>query len=159
MTRWFHAGAASRGWTMARIRPGLPVGVEDFPEEHAQRVTRHRRRDGQRHGRGHRSAGGKSTTLMTLITTAALMYRPERVTFYCIGASLYPVENLPHVAGVVGVSDIEGVPARWPPSGRSSGPARASFNATRWTSRSSGSAASVWPVGTATTPTSVTCSW
>ena len=97
-------------WVDYGENPGLvfPVGVEDFPEEHAQRVhvidaemdnvmvvaTAQR---------------GKSTTLMTLITTAALMYRPERVTFYCIGASLYPVENLPHVAGVVGVSDIEGV--------------------------------------------------
>ena len=149
-------------WVDYGENPGLvfPVGVEDFPEEHAQRVhvidaemdnvmvvaTAQR---------------GKSTTLMTLITTAALMYRPERVTFYCIGASLYPVENLPHVAGVVGVSDIEGWPARWPPSSRSSGPARRRSSATRWTSRSSGSAASVWPVGTATTPTtsSVTCSW
>ena len=74
--------------------PGLvfPVGIEDFPEEHAQRVhvvdaemdnimvvaTAQR---------------GKSTTLMTLITSAALMYRPERVTFFCVGASLYPVED------------------------------------------------------------------
>ena len=97
-------------WVDYGQNPGLlfPVGVEDFPEEHAQRVhvidaemdnvmvvaTAQR---------------GKSTTLMTLITSAALMYRPERVTFYCVGASLHPVENLPHVAGVVGVSDAEGV--------------------------------------------------
>ena len=27
------------------------------------------------------------------------MYRPERVIF-CVGASLYPVEDHPHVAGV-----------------------------------------------------------
>ena len=90
--------------------PGLvfPVGIEDFPEEHAQRVhvldlemdnamvvaTAQR---------------GKSTTLMTLMTSAALMYRPERVTFFCIGASLYPVEDFPHVAGVVSVTDVEGV--------------------------------------------------
>ncbi|EUA43679.1 ftsK/SpoIIIE family protein [Mycobacterium xenopi 3993] len=52
---------------------------------------------------------GKSTTLMTLMTSAALMYRPERVTFFCIGASLYPVEELPHVAGVVSLNDTEGV--------------------------------------------------
>lgn len=74
--------------------PGLvfPVGVVDIPEDHAQRVhvidaemdnimvvaTAQR---------------GKSTTLMSLITSAALMYRPERVTFFCIGASLYPVED------------------------------------------------------------------
>jgi type VII secretion protein EccCa/type VII secretion protein EccCb len=90
--------------------PGLifPVGIVDIPEEHAQRVhvidaemdnimvvaTAQR---------------GKSTTLMTLMTSAALMYRPERVTFFCIGASLYPIEDLPHVAGVVSLNDSEGV--------------------------------------------------
>ena len=90
--------------------PGLifPIGIVDIPEEHTQRVhaidaemdnvmvvaTAQR---------------GKSTTLMTLMTSAALMYRPERVTFFCIGASLYPVEELPHVAGVVSLNDTEGV--------------------------------------------------
>lgn len=86
----------------------FPVGVVDIPEEHAQQVhvidaemdnimvvaTAQR---------------GKSTTIMTLIVAAALMYRPERVTFFCIGAALYPVEDLPHVAGVVSLSDSEGV--------------------------------------------------
>ena len=97
-------------WDDYGQNPGLvfPVGIEDFPEEHAQRVhvldlemdnamvvaTAQR---------------GKSTTLMTLMTSAALMYRPERVTFFCIGASLYPVEDFPHVAGVVSVTDVEGV--------------------------------------------------
>jgi type VII secretion protein EccCa/type VII secretion protein EccCb len=90
--------------------PGLvfPIGIVDIPDEHAQRVhavdaemdnvivvaTAQR---------------GKSTTLMTLMTSAALMYRPERVTFFCIGAALYPVEEFPHVAGVVSVNDTEGV--------------------------------------------------
>jgi type VII secretion protein EccCb len=37
------------------------------------------------------------------------MYRPERVTFFCIGAALYPVEEYPHVAGVVSLNDTEGV--------------------------------------------------
>jgi type VII secretion protein EccCa/type VII secretion protein EccCb len=90
--------------------PGLvfPVGVVDIPDEHAQRVhaidvemdnvmvvaTAQR---------------GKSTTLMMLMTSAALMYRPERVTFFCIGASLYPVDELPHVASVVSQTDSEGV--------------------------------------------------
>lgn len=46
---------------------------------------------------------------MTLIAAGALMYRPERVTFFCVGASLHPVEDIPHVAGVVGVTDAEGV--------------------------------------------------
>ncbi|OBJ50860.1 type VII secretion protein EccCa [Mycobacterium sp. 1423905.2] len=90
--------------------PGLvfPVGIVDIPEEHSQRVhsidaemdnvmvvaTAQR---------------GKSTTLMTLMCSAALMYRPERVTFFCIGASLYPIEDLPHVASVVSPTDTEGV--------------------------------------------------
>jgi type VII secretion protein EccCa/type VII secretion protein EccCb len=97
-------------WVDYGQNPGLvfPVGVEDLPEEHAQRVhvidvemdnvmvvaTAQR---------------GKSTTLMTMITSAALMYRPERVTFFCMGASLYPVAELPHVAGVVSLVDGEGV--------------------------------------------------
>ena len=97
-------------WDDYGQNPGLvfPVGIEDFPEEHAQRVhavdaevdnvmvvaTAQR---------------GKSTTLMTLITSAALMYRPERVTFFCMGASLYPVEDYAHVAGVVSITDVEGV--------------------------------------------------
>src|ERR1700761_9766529 len=51
---------------------------------------------------------GKSPTLMTLMTSAALMYRPERVTFLCIGAALYPIEEVPHVASVVSLSDTEG---------------------------------------------------
>ncbi|GBE64050.1 type VII secretion protein EccC [Mycobacterium sp. MFM001] len=86
----------------------VPVGVVDIPEDHAQRVhvidaetdnvmvvaTAQR---------------GKSTTLMTLIVSAALMYRPERVTFFCIGASLYPVDDVPHVASVVSLTDSEGV--------------------------------------------------
>lgn len=86
----------------------FPVGIEDLPEDHAQRVhvieaemenvivvaTAQR---------------GKSTTLMTAITSGALMYRPERVAFFCVGAALYPVEGIPHVAGVVSVTDTEGV--------------------------------------------------
>jgi len=90
--------------------PGLafPVGMVDIPEEHTQRVhvvdaemdnimvvaTAQR---------------GKSTTLMTLVTAAALLYPPSRVTFFCVGAALYAIEELPQVAGVVGLSDAEGV--------------------------------------------------
>lgn len=97
-------------WEDYGANPGLvfPVGIEDFPEDHAQRVhvvdaemdnvmvvaTAQR---------------GKSTTLMTLVTSAALMYRPERVSFFCVGAALNPLEEIPHVAGVVSVADTEGV--------------------------------------------------
>lgn len=90
--------------------PGLvfPLGIVDIPEEHVQRVHAINAEmdnimvvaTAQR---------GKSTTLMTLMASAALMYRPERVTFFCIGASLYPVQELPHVASVVSPTDREGV--------------------------------------------------
>ncbi len=90
--------------------PGLvfPIGIVDIPEEHDQRVHAINAEmdnvmvvaTAQR---------GKSTTLMTLMASAALMYRPERVTFFCIGASLFPVEDLPHVASVVSPTDREGV--------------------------------------------------
>lgn len=97
-------------WDDYGRNPGLvfPVGVEDLPEQHSQRVyALNAEMDNimvvataQR---------GKSTTLMTMITTAALMYRPERVTFFCIGASLHPIEDIPHVGGVVSLTDTEGV--------------------------------------------------
>ncbi|OBK10744.1 type VII secretion protein EccCa [Mycobacterium asiaticum] len=100
-----------RAWDVAYGQnPGLvfPLGVVDIPEEHDQRVhVINAETDNimvvataQR---------GKSTTLMTLMTSAALMYRPDRVTFFCIGASLFPVEGLPHVASVVSPTDAEGV--------------------------------------------------
>jgi type VII secretion protein EccCa/type VII secretion protein EccCb len=90
--------------------PGLvfPVGIVDIPDEHTQKVHAVQAEmdnvmvvaTAQR---------GKSTTLMTLMTSAALMYRPERVTFFCIGAALFPVEELTHVVSVVSLSDSEGV--------------------------------------------------
>jgi len=57
---------------------------------------------------------------MTMITTGALMYRPERVQFYCVAASgprLAAVADLPHVASVVASFDTKGVNRllpRWP---------------------------------------------
>ena len=55
---------------------------------------------------------GVTTTLATMMTTAALMYRPERVQFYCVaagGPSLAAVAGLPHVAGLAPAVDREGV--------------------------------------------------
>ena len=53
---------------------------------------------------------GKTTTLMTLMCSAALMYTPARVTFFCIGgATLAQVQDLPHVADIVVPSDTEGL--------------------------------------------------
>ncbi|ORW01712.1 type VII secretion protein EccC [Mycobacterium kyorinense] len=90
--------------------PGLllPVGIVDIPEEHAQRVHAI---DAQMDNVMVVATAqrGKSTALTTLIVSAALMYRPERVTFFCIGASLYPVDDIPHVASVVSLTDSEGV--------------------------------------------------
>lgn len=55
---------------------------------------------------------GATTAIMTAMTTSALLYRPERVQFYCIAASgpqLSRLSDLPHVAAVVAGSDAEGV--------------------------------------------------
>ncbi|MDQ2636958.1 MAG: type VII secretion protein EccCa [Actinomycetota bacterium] len=55
---------------------------------------------------------GATTAVMTAITTSALLYRPERVQFYCIAASgpqLQRLGDLPHVAVVAAGSDAEGV--------------------------------------------------
>jgi type VII secretion protein EccCa/type VII secretion protein EccCb len=55
---------------------------------------------------------GATTTAMSLVTAGALMYRPERVQFYCIAASgpqLQAVRELPHVAAVAALVDREGV--------------------------------------------------
>jgi type VII secretion protein EccCb len=93
--------------------PGLafPVGIEDRPRQHRQDV----------HfvdllGANALVIGGPqsgvTTTLATMLTTAALMYRPERVQFYCVaagGPSLAAVGGLPHVAGLAPAVDREGV--------------------------------------------------
>ena len=47
---------------------------------------------------------GATTAVMTMVSAAALLYRPDRVQFYCIAASgpqLARVADLPHVATVV----------------------------------------------------------
>ena len=93
--------------------PGLafPVGIEDRPRQHRQDV----------HfvdllGANALVIGGPqsgvTTTLATMMTTAALMYRPERVQFYGVaagGPSLAAVGGLPHVAGLAPAVDREGV--------------------------------------------------
>ncbi len=93
--------------------PGLafPVGIEDRPRQHRQDV----------HFLDLLSANGLviggpqsgvTNALATMMTTAALMYRPERVQFYCVaagGPSLAAVGGLPHVAGLAPAVDREGV--------------------------------------------------
>ncbi len=93
--------------------PGLafPVGIEDRPRQHCQDV----------HfvdmlGANALVIGGPqsgvTTVLATMMTTAALMYRPERVQFYCVaagGPTLAAIGGLPHVAGLAPAVDREGV--------------------------------------------------
>ena len=93
--------------------PGLafPIGIEDRPRQHRQDV----------HFLDLLGANGLvigapqsgvTNTLATMMTTAALMYRPERVQFYCVaagGPSLAAVGGLPHVAGLAPAMDREGV--------------------------------------------------
>jgi len=93
----------------------VPFGIVDIPEDHVQRVHVI---DAEMDnimvvGTAQR---GKSTTLMTLMASAALMYRPERVTFFCIGAALYPIDEFPHVAGVVSLTTPKGFHEPSPPS-------------------------------------------
>ena len=91
--------------------PGLmfPVGVMDIPEESRQIVHAV---DALRSniivvGAKQR---GKTTTLMTLMCSAAAMYSPARVTFFCIGgATMAQVASLPHVTDIVSPKDHEGV--------------------------------------------------
>ncbi|SKO34932.1 DNA translocase FtsK [Mycobacteroides abscessus subsp. abscessus] len=53
---------------------------------------------------------GKTTTLLTLVTSGCLLYQPNRLTFMCIGESaMFSLEEWPHVAAVVGREDVEGV--------------------------------------------------
>jgi type VII secretion protein EccCa/type VII secretion protein EccCb len=55
---------------------------------------------------------GKTTALQTLICSAALTHTPEQVQFYCLaysGTALTTVAGLPHVGGVYGPTDPDGV--------------------------------------------------
>ncbi|MEI7715909.1 MAG: type VII secretion protein EccCb, partial [Mycobacterium sp.] len=105
------AGWRGKPWHVDYGRnPGLvfPVGVVDIPEESRQIVHAV---DALRSniivvGAKQR---GKTTTLMTLMCSAAAMYSPARVTFFCIGgATMAQVASLPHVTDIVSPKDHEG---------------------------------------------------
>ena len=87
----------------------FPVGVMDIPEESKQVVYAI---DALRSniivvGAKQR---GKTTTLMTLMCSAATMYSPSRVTFFCVGgATLAQIASLPHVTDMVSPKDYEGI--------------------------------------------------
>jgi DNA segregation ATPase FtsK/SpoIIIE, S-DNA-T family len=53
---------------------------------------------------------GKSTTLRTMIMSAAATHTPEQIQFYCLdfgGGTLGSLANLPHVGGVAGRMDAD----------------------------------------------------
>lgn len=78
----------------------LPVGVEDRPFQHQQRVYAVNVLEDNCAVVG-MSKAGKTTALATMITGAALMYRPERIQFFVValsGAELNAVGHLPHVS-------------------------------------------------------------
>lgn len=55
---------------------------------------------------------GKSTALRTLIMSAAATHTPEQVQFFCLdfgGGTLSSLVNLPHVGGVAGRMDADGI--------------------------------------------------
>lgn len=87
----------------------FPVGVMDIPEESQQVVYA---MDALRSNVivvGAKQCG-KTTTLMTLMCSAATMYSPSRVTFFCIGgATMAQVGSLPHVTDIVSPKDVEGI--------------------------------------------------
>ncbi|WP_094287345.1 type VII secretion protein EccCa [Mycobacterium lehmannii] len=93
--------------------PGLvlPVALEDRPREHRQDVCYLNMLESNALVIG-APRTGHTTAVMTMITAGALMYRPERVQFYCIagsGPQLASLNDLPHVAGVAALHDTEGV--------------------------------------------------
>jgi len=74
--------------------------------------------------------------MMTMITTGALVYRPERVQFYCVAASgprLAAVADPPHVASVVASFHTEGVNRLLPRCARSSTTVKGSSPHGDWT--------------------------
>lgn len=93
--------------------PGLvfPLALEDRPREHRQEVfSLDLLSDNAMLVAAPKR--GATTAMQTMIVTGALMYRPERVQFYVVAASgpqLAAVAELPHVAAVVPVFDVEGV--------------------------------------------------
>jgi S-DNA-T family DNA segregation ATPase FtsK/SpoIIIE len=89
----------------------FPVGIEDRPFQHAQRVYALDFSSGNCAVIGQQSAG-KTTALATIITGAAMMYHPKRVQFVVIamgGPLLNEVETLPHVSSFARAGDRERV--------------------------------------------------
>lgn len=87
----------------------LPVGMDDRPYRHTQKVVAIDLMAGNCAVIG-KGGAGKTTALTTMITGAALMYRPQRVQFYVLalgGPILNSVAALPHVGDVVRANQTE----------------------------------------------------
>jgi S-DNA-T family DNA segregation ATPase FtsK/SpoIIIE len=102
-------GLAASGWAgTGQLR--VPAGLVDRPAEQKQDVlvvdlTGHLLVVGA-------AQTGKSTTLRTLISGAALTHTPSEAQFYCVdygGGTLRSLADLPHVGGVAGRGDVERV--------------------------------------------------
>ena len=93
--------------------PGLvfPVGVEDRPFQHSQRVFAVDVLEGNCGVVGIGNAG-KTVALTTMITGAALMYTPQRIQFLVLsfsGPDLNGISRLPHVASFARGNEVERV--------------------------------------------------
>ena len=153
-------GGAGRGSVDYGQTPGLafPVALVDRPRDHRQEV----------HCLDLLSDNaliicapqrGATTAAMTMVTAGALMYRPERVQFYCVAASgpqLAQLSELPHVAAVAGPPTPRVSTGCWPRWRASPRNATGSSPPAGWTCRRcgrpssgrtrpiSGSAAGTW---------------
>ncbi|KMV22061.1 FtsK/SpoIIIE domain-containing protein [Mycobacterium heckeshornense] len=89
----------------------FPVGVEDRPFQHAQRVYAVNMIEGNCGVIGI-GRSGKTVALTTMITGAALMYTPQRIQFYVLGFSgpdLNGIAGLPHVGSFARGNETERV--------------------------------------------------
>ncbi|MGO9510326.1 MAG: type VII secretion protein EccCa [Mycobacterium sp.] len=87
----------------------FPIGVMDIPEESQQIVYAIDALRSNIMVVGAKQRG-KTTALMTLMCSAATMYSPKRVTFFCVGgATLAQIGSLPHVTDIVSPQDGEGI--------------------------------------------------
>ena len=106
------AGFRGKPWQVEYGRnAGLmfPIGVMDIPEESQQIVYAIDALRSNIMVVGAKQRG-KTTALMTLMCSAATMYSPKRVTFFCVGgATLAQIGSLPHVTDIVSPQDGEGI--------------------------------------------------
>lgn len=89
----------------------FPVGMDDVPFRHVQRVYALDMSLGNCAVIG-KGGAGKTTALATMITGAALMYHPKRLQFYIIGMGgpiINDVKFLPHVGSFAQAADREKV--------------------------------------------------